>query len=373
MATAAEDRVIPGGRWARLQLPWDQSLDIVVPPSGDLIGDHVQRSGGYFPPTFDVALAMLESGAVVLDLGAHLGTFSLAAAGRGHRVLSVEASPRNAAFLRASARANGFDDLQVAEVAVSDAPGVVRFRHEGAWGQVSEGWSPGLVEVQAETVSRVLRSHGVERVDLVKLDVEGSEIAAIEGMKDLLTGADAPPVVYEANAHTLRMFGATPEDLIAAFAQLGYSNYLIGDGDLMPVTPQSFQPDTCVDYLAVKGELVPPAGWALRRARSEQELARVVALESGLHVVDARAQVARSLARAPESLLARRDVQLALTALAVDPDDTVARAAAWWPERAGHRGREGEQVRSGLHALAELGRAFHDRIAQIRIRWGLRP
>jgi FkbM family methyltransferase len=373
MATATEDRVIAGGRWARLGLPWGQSLDIVVPPSGDLIGDHVQRSGGYFPPTFEVALAMLDPGSIVLDLGAHLGTFSLAAAARGHRVVAVEASPRNAAFLRASARANGFDDLLVIEVAVSDAPGVVRFRPEGAWGQITEGWSPGIVEVTADTVTGLLRRHGVERVDFVKLDVEGSEIAAIEGMHDLLAAADAPPVVYEGNAHTLRMFAATPEDMVAAFTRFGYANYLIGDGELSPVTPQSFQPDTCVDYLAVKDELVAPPGWALRHPRTDQELGRVVALESGLHVVDARAQVARSLARAPESLLARRDVQLALTALAIDPDDTVARAASWWPERAGRHGPRGEEIRNRLHALGELGRGLHDRIAQIRIRWGLRP
>jgi FkbM family methyltransferase len=371
MATAAEDRVIPGGRWTRLELPSGESLEIVVPPSGDLIGDVVQRMGGYFPESFELALGMLDAGAVVLDLGAHLGTFSLAAAARGHRVISVEASPRNAEFLKASARANGFDDLTVVHVAVSDRPGTVRFRPEGAWGQITEGWAPGLVEVPALTVPDVLRQVGVPRVDVVKVDVEGSEIAVLSGMQDLLRAPDAPPVVYESNAHTLRMFGATPEDLVGVFAEQGYDNYLIGERELMPATPQSFQPDTCVDYLAVKHGLVPPPDWTVRHARTETELARVVALESTLHIVDARAQVARSLARAPDILLDRRDVQLALDALALDPDDAVAQAAAWWPRRA----TRADHPNAGdtLHSLAELGRALHDRIAQIRIRWGLRP
>lgn len=372
MATAAEERVIPGGRWTRLELPWGESLEIVVPPSGDLIGDEVQRVGEFFPSSFELALGMLDPGALVLDLGAHLGTFSLAAAARGARVVAVEASPRNAEFLRASARANGFDDLGVVEVAVNDAPGAVRFRHEGAWGQITDGWAPGVVEVEAQPVSQILQEHDVGRVDLVKLDVEGSEIAAIRGMHDLLAAPHAPPVVYESNAHTLRMFDATPEHLIDVFARLGYANYLIGEQDLMPVGPESFQPDTCVDYLAVKSELVPPDGWVLRPERTEHELARVVALESSLHVVDARAQVARSLARAPDWLLARRDVQLALTALALDPDDTVARAAAWWTASGG-RHRRDDAPSDALHSLAEVGRALHDRIAQIRIRWGVRP
>ena len=206
---------------------------------------------------------------------------------------------------------------------------------------------------------------------LVKLDVEGSEIAAIRGMHELLAGADAPPVVYESNAHTLRMFDATPEQLIATFEQLGYTNYLIGNRELMPVDAASFQPDTCVDYLAVKGELAPPPRWTVRGPRTERELARVVALEASLHIVDARAQVGRSLARAPEWLLARRDVQLALTALAIDPDDAVARGAAWWTTRG--RNRENGSPHEVAHSLAELGRALHDRLAQIRIRWGFRP
>jgi FkbM family methyltransferase len=370
MAAAAEDRVILGGRWARLDLPRGESLRIAVPPSGDVIGDHLQIVGGYFPPTFDLALGMLEPGSVVLDLGAHLGTFSLAAAARGVRVIAVEASPRNAEFLRASARANGFDDIVVVQAAVSDDSGTVRFREEGAWGQITDEWAPSVVEVRAQPVSNVLRDHGAARIDLVKLDVEGSEIAATRGMRDLLTGPDAPTVVYESNAHTLRMFGATPEGLIREFGQYGYTSYLIGAGDLVPVGQESFQPETCVDYVAVKGELVPPPGWTVRSPRTEHELARLVALESRTDIVDNRAQAARSLARAPAPLLARRDVQLALSALALDPDDTVAGAAAWWPRRAARVGRDRDDVSQTLHTLADQGRALHEQIAQIRIRWG---
>jgi FkbM family methyltransferase len=371
------ERVTPppptGGQWARLGLPDGRTLDIVVPPTGDLIGDHVQITGSSYPPAFDLALGLVAPGAVVLDLGAHLGTFSLPAAAHGCRVVAFEASPRNAEFLRTSARANGFRDLVVVPVAVSDQPGTVRFRPEGAWGQISAAWAPGVVEVPARPVPDVITELGIDRVDLVKLDIEGSEIPAVEGMAPLLGGAGAPPVVYESNAHTLRMFGATPEDLIRVFDTLGYSNYLIGDHDLIPVTPDSFQPDTCVDYLAVKGDLQPPPGWTVRGPRTENELARTVAMEARLPIANARAQVARSLSRAPEWLPARRDVQLSLEALVLDPDEAVARAATWWTDAAPRPGDSPEDVYLALRGLADQGRALHDRIAQIRTRWGARP
>src|SRR5262249_48588828 len=95
--------------------------------------------------------------------------------------------------------------------------GVVQFRPVGAWGHVTDRWAPGVVEVRAQPVSEILEEHGIGRVDLVKMDVEGSEMAVIRGMRELLTGPDAPRVVYENNAHTQRMAGATPEDLIATF------------------------------------------------------------------------------------------------------------------------------------------------------------
>jgi len=373
MARTTERLTPAGGLWATLALPDGRSLEIVIPPTGDNLGDHIQLTGGYFPPTFGLALGLARPGSVVLDLGGHLGTFSLPAAAQGCRVVAVEASPRNAEFLRASARANGYDHLTVVGVAVSDRPGTVRFRPEGAWGQISEAWAPGVVEIEAKPVPTILEELGVDRVDLVKLDIEGSELPAIAGMAPLLRGADAPPVVYESNAHTLRMFDATPEDLIGVFAELGYDNYLIGNGELMPVTPESFQPDTCVDYLAIKGAFEPPPGWVVRGPRTENELARTVAMESSLPVVEARAQVARSLARAPAWLLDRHDVELTLEALALDPDDAVARAASWWTAARPAPGADLAGVHDALRGLADQGRALHDRVAQIRIRWGARP
>ena len=117
--------------------------------------------------------------------------------------------------------------------------------------------------------------------------------------------------------------------------------------------------------------------WQLRRPRSDTELARVVCVESPHTRVHYRAQVARSPERAPARLLDRRDVQLALSALAIDPDETVARAASWWVGLGHDRNLTKlsafSRARVGFHGLAEQGRALRDRLEQIRIRWGARP
>jgi FkbM family methyltransferase len=365
--------------WARLELPWGVSLDLALPDTYDVVADEVLRIGRHFPPHFELALALAPPDGVVLDLGAHLGTFALAAAASGRRVIAVEASPRNVELLRESARANGLDALiTLIPVAIVNSSRTVRFREAGAWGQVAEsGGGRGVVQVPARTGAEILAGVGATRADLVKMDVEGSEIAAIEGMAALLSRPDAPVVVYENNAHTLRMFDATPQDLVGALAALGYENYLVGERELAPVTARSFQPETTVDFVAVKGALEPPPGWRFRRPRTEGELAHVVSAESRHPIVHYRAQVARSLEHAPAQLLARRDVQLALSALVLDPDETVAKAASWWVRRGWEPNRTDlspcSRARVGFHGLAEQGRALRNRLEQIRVRWGARP
>jgi FkbM family methyltransferase len=365
--------------WARLDVPPGMSLDIALPETHDVVADDIRVWGKYFPPHFELALELASPAGTILDLGAHFGTFTLAAAARGHRVIAVEASPRNIDLLCASARANSLDDsITIVQAAVGNVTGAVRFHEEGAWGQVvPSGPARDAVTVPARTVTEILADLGVSRVDLVKMDIEGFEIAAIEGMAPLLAFPNAPGVVYECNAHTLRMFDQTPQQLVSTLARFGYDNYLVGERELTPVTPASFQPETNVDYVAVKGTLDSPPSWRLRRRRTENELARVVTSESRHVNVHHRAQLARSLERAPAIMLARRDVQLALSALALDPDEAVARSATWWGRRhpaATPAGLTGlTRAQHGFHVLAEQGRALRDRLEQIRIRWGARP
>jgi FkbM family methyltransferase len=363
--------------WARLELPWRDPLEILLPDDYDSLAMQVLGAGRSFPLHFELALDLAPPGGAILDLGAHLGTFTLVAAASGRRVIAVEASSRNVELLEKSARANGLDDaITIIPASVSNRSGMVRFQQEAAWGRIADArWATDVVEVPARTVTEILGELGVGRVDVVKMDVDGFEMAAIEGMAALLSVPQAPRVVYKSNAHTLRMFDATPEQLVGALAELGYGNYLVGgeERELTPVTPSSFQPDTNVDNLAVKGALDLPASWSVRRPRTDNDLARVVRAESCEPSFAVRAQLARSLERAPASLLARRDVQLPLAALAMDPDETVARAAAWWvsAERDAQLGLAG--VQRSFHALGEQGRALRDRLGQIRIRWGARP
>jgi FkbM family methyltransferase len=226
-ADSTENQLVPRPRWRRIKLAGTpRSFEIAVEPPGkgqDPISRELCSCGTLRSPNARLMLACLRPGQRVLDLGAHLGTLSLTAAAAGCEVLSLEASPRNAALLEASACRNGFDALRVVHAAASDRCGEVVFRQNGPFGQLQSGEAgPADVRVRATTVSDLLRSVGWDRVDFIKMDIEGAELLALAGMGDLLDRDDAPPLLYEGNGWCLSHFGSTVRELKGALAARGY-------------------------------------------------------------------------------------------------------------------------------------------------------
>lgn len=363
----ADDRSSPGSssgefgefETARLAVPGGRDVELCLPAGDDPIA-HELRHGVYeLPAAARLVLDLVTPGCRVLDLGAHLGTVTLTAAARRAHVLAVEASPRSAACLTASARRNDFRDVAVYNVAVGDRNGTVRFREEGPYGRVTSGDDAGTVDVPIRRAADIVREYGWDRVDVVKIDVEGFELAVLDGLRPLLEAAARPPVVFEANRHVLAPRGIAPADLVVAFTRLGYETYFVADGALVAGGVEAFQPETVADYLALApGRPVP---WPVRQPPTVEELAQRIAREARSPVRAARAALAGALATAPRVLLARREVELALEALVLDADDDVAKAAAWWPAW-----RQARAARHGpIAAIADGWRALADSSAAL--------
>src|SRR5262245_43299133 len=85
-------------------------------------------------------LGLSKPGDLVVDLGAHIGLFTLTAAAAGRRVLAIEASRRNHSLLKGSVELNGFQDkVELLHAAVSNQPGELLFQELGPYGGVVAG------------------------------------------------------------------------------------------------------------------------------------------------------------------------------------------------------------------------------------------
>jgi len=297
----------------------------------DPISQEIQEGEYGFPALFELGFALIQPGDVVLDLGAHIGTFALGAAALGCRVVAVEASPYNTSLLRHSAAQNSYEQLHVISAAVSDHSGTIEFVPSGPFGMVANprNQSP-TIQVPAVRMDDLLDALGWHQVRLIKIDVEGSEIAALRGMYRLLSRADAPMILYESNGYTLSLFDQSPKRLIATMTGFGFDNYRVEDRQLVPVGVDDLQFEGNVNYLAIKPPFVVPRGWRIARRPSFRKTVRQVVAACYHPNEHYRAYTARTLAEAPDDILNHWKVKQALNWLKENSQPDIRAAAAWW-------------------------------------------
>ncbi|WP_193758339.1 FkbM family methyltransferase [Pseudovibrio sp. Ad26] len=128
----------------------------------------------------------IQPGFKVLEIGAHIGIFSLLAANRVGRdgfVLSIEASPQNFELLDKNRRANPHVPLKIMNIAAADKVGEVSVYHSN-WntGGHRTGKAQGFKNlVLSNGLSQLLDRMPAGEVDVLKIDCEGCEFSVIEG------------------------------------------------------------------------------------------------------------------------------------------------------------------------------------------------
>lgn len=126
----------------------------------------------------------LAPGDVVVDVGAGSGTevvpFARAVGPAGH-VVAVEAHPRSVALLRRALAANGLANVTVVAAAAADRPGTLAIT-DGSEPGDNTVMAGGTVEVPAVTIDQLVADLGLTAVALLKMNIEGAERLAVEGM-----------------------------------------------------------------------------------------------------------------------------------------------------------------------------------------------
>jgi FkbM family methyltransferase len=128
----------------------------------------------------------LNSGDVVVDLGANIGSFSRYALSRGAKlVIAFEPEPSHIAFLEQCFAAEIRDGrMKIVKAAAWKEKTKLRFEPNMVESRVSD---TGSLEVQAVTVDETMQELGVPKVDFIKADIEGAERHALAGAKQTIT------------------------------------------------------------------------------------------------------------------------------------------------------------------------------------------
>jgi len=205
------------------------------------LADYVQRCiyffGCYEAPLAHYIVSLLRPGMVFVDVGAHVGQYTLLssqAVGAGGRVFAFEPEPRNFERLITNIHLNGFTNVEAHNCAIADFVGESSFyleqplkKDNANWGVYSlhrkaEWMQYQEIQVSVTTLDSVLSS--AKRVDVIKVDVEGAELLVFRGAENILKKFH-PVLIFEAEERNAQNFGYSTVDVKEYIRSLGYSLY----------------------------------------------------------------------------------------------------------------------------------------------------
>lgn len=211
---------------------------------------------GRWEPWIEAALREeLRPGMRFADVGANFGYYTLLGAqwvGPTGAVYAVEANPAICRKLRKSVSINGFDPtVRVLECGVWSEVAVLEFgfthEYSGGGGIGAGGdarWQVERVQVPVAPLDRLLAD--VPAIDVMKIDVEGAEPAALAGAAALLARSPRVTLVVEFQAESVaRHTGTTPVAYLQGLAQQGFALALIEPAGLTP----ALAPEDCIARL----------------------------------------------------------------------------------------------------------------------------
>lgn len=185
----------------------------------------------------------LEEGMVVLDVGANLGVYTSAfAAGVGDagRVFAFEPDPLSRSLLRQ--RCRRLSNVEVVGCAAGECAGAAVLhchRANRADNRLHDSLGSAAAEqiaVEVVSLDDFCGARGLRRVDAVKIDVQGWEVAVLRGLRETMRRAPPRWMLIELEPRLLAAAGAHAGELWDLLDAYGYDAYsLDGDAPVLPV------------------------------------------------------------------------------------------------------------------------------------------
>jgi FkbM family methyltransferase len=232
-----------------MNLPWYHGFTLSLDVASDL-GASAFVGGTCEPNEMRFIAALLRAGMTAVDVGANVGWFTLLMAGcvgPAGQVVAFEPSPRERAVLVANRQRNGLTWVTIREEALFDTHSTVTLHvadavHAGQntiGGFIYEGvHEVETLPVDTAPLDSLVGDLGLERIDLIKIDVEGAEYRVLRGALGSLRDY-RPVLLLEVQAASLREIGDDIGSLLALLEGVDYAVCPFDDATGMPSLDRS--------------------------------------------------------------------------------------------------------------------------------------
>lgn len=217
-----------------------------------IIALHVVQRGEFHDwDTAKFITEFLREGDTFVDVGANIGLYTLPAAAKKARVVAVEPSAKNRGRLEENLALNGLTGVKIEACALGEIEGEMAFCDDDALAHVElAGNGP---KVPLKRLDAILPEG---EIALLKVDVEGFELAVFQGAEIAMRAGRLPVILFEMN-HSYERYGVTEAQIFGFLREHGYqiaryehdarrlvTHGLEGDGlegDVVAFTPRGEQ------------------------------------------------------------------------------------------------------------------------------------
>lgn len=242
---------IRAARWMREHIAGDTVLVVNDRISGHRIqitSDYIDllKGQGYEKGTTRVFTELIKEGMNVVDIGANIGYYTLLAARKVRpdgKVYAFEPEPQNFKLLLGNLRLNGYENAVAIQKAVSNKAGTASL-FLSPRGSTSHSLLPsrdrskGTITIEAVTLDEFFEAEGSPAIQVIKMDIEGWEMEALDGMRKLIAHNSPLKMIVEFYPWGLSGRGISPRALTSKLIELGFTLSAIDEetGQTTPLT-----------------------------------------------------------------------------------------------------------------------------------------
>jgi FkbM family methyltransferase len=177
--------------------------------------------GIFHPIETNLIKNMVKSNHTVLDIGAHIGYFTIIMAKQAKQVYAFEPESRNFHTLQKNVNLNELSNVKLYNRAVAEH----NYKTKLHLCHTSSGMhrlypsmycKEGTIEIETISINEI-----IEDADFIKMDIEGAELGALKGMKKLLE-KNGPSIIMEFHPPSIEEYGAKPRAIYDFMKSLGY-------------------------------------------------------------------------------------------------------------------------------------------------------